>query len=45
MRENNVLYTIFSVIALIIVVTGIVFAWFAYNEENNIVNKNNTLII
>ena len=44
MQENKILYTILSVIALIIVVVGIVFAWKAYDDElNNNVNENNTL--
>ena len=38
MRENKLLYTILSVIALIIVVIGIVFAWRAYDNENNNLN-------
>jgi len=43
MQKDRILYTILSVIALIIVVIGIVFAWQAYNEENNNINENNTL--
>jgi len=42
MQENKILYTIISVIALIIVVIGIIFAWRAYDNENNI-KENNTL--
>lgn len=43
MQKDGILYTILSVIALIIVVVGIVFAWQAYNDENNNLNENNTL--
>lgn len=35
MSENKVLYTILSVLALIVVVVGIVFAWQSYNNESN----------
>lgn len=43
MQKERILYTILSVIALIIVVVGIVFAWQAYNTEKNNMNENNTL--
>lgn len=42
MEKHRILYTVLSVIALIIVVIGIVFAWQAYNNEKNIIN--NTLV-
>ena len=45
MQKERILYTILSVIALIIVVVGIVFAWQAYNIEKNNINENNTLNI
>ena len=45
MQKERILYTILSVIALIIVVVGIVFAWRAYNIEKNNINENNTLNI
>lgn len=43
MQENKILYTILSVIALIIVVIGMIFAWKSYDNENNNINENNTL--
>lgn len=43
MQKEKIIYTIFSVIALIIVVVGTVFAWLAWDKENNNVNENNTL--
>lgn len=42
MQKNNIAYTIFSVIALIIVIVGIVFAWRSWDNERNM-NENNTL--
>ena len=45
MQKNEVLYTILSVLALILVVVGIVFAWKAYNDEKNNLNENNTLVV
>lgn len=43
MQENKLLYTIMSVLALILVIVGIVFAWHAYDTEKNN-EKENTLI-
>ena len=43
MQKDGLLYTILSVLALIIVVVGIVFAWQAYNNEISNINENNTL--
>ena len=34
MEDKKILHTIFSVLALIIVVVGIVFAWKAWSIEN-----------
>lgn len=42
MKEKNIFYTILSVISLIIVVVGIVFAYKTWNSEKNN-NENNTL--
>lgn len=42
MKEKNILYTILSILALIIVIVGIVFAYKAYDNENKI-QENNTL--
>ena len=44
MQKDKVIYTILSVLALILVVVGIVFAWKSYydginNENNNTLNS------
>ena len=43
MQKERIFYTILSVIALIIVIVGIIFAWRAYDIEKNS-DKENTLI-
>lgn len=43
MQIKKLAYTILSVLALIIVVLGMIFAWKAYDNENNNTNQNNTL--
>lgn len=43
MQKERIFYTILSVIALIIVIVGIIFAWRAYDTEKNN-DKENTLI-
>ena len=45
MKEKNILYTILSVLALIVVIIGIIFAYYAWsNEEKNNLKIENTLI-
>ena len=44
MQENKLLYTILSVSALIIVIIGIAFALMEWNNKNNNIDENNTLI-
>ena len=43
MKKEGLIYTIFSVLALIIVIIGIVFAWKSWNDEKYINKENNTL--
>lgn len=43
MKDKNILYTVLSVFALIIVVIGIVFAYKSWDGEKNNNNENNTL--
>lgn len=44
MKGKNILYTVLSVLALVIVIIGIVFAYVAWDKEKQNINKNNTLI-
>ena len=45
MKEKYILYTILSVLALIIVIIGIVFAYQAWSTEKQNNKENNTLNI